>query len=72
MKSEEALSQENFSCEQEKAFVNIVYTANALCLQEVKRLKPHGISPEQYNVLRILRGSHPRKMNLLPVVRLEM
>ncbi len=69
MKSEEALSQENFSCEQEKAFVNIVYTANTLYLQEVKRLKPHGISPEQYNVLRILRGSHPRKMNLLDISR---
>ncbi len=69
MKSEEALSQENFSCEQEKAFVNIVYTANTFYLQEVKRLKPHGISPEQYNVLRILRGSHPRKMNLLDISR---
>jgi DNA-binding MarR family transcriptional regulator len=38
-----------------------LYNANA------SRLKPHGITPEQYNVLRILRGSHPKAIMLAEI-----
>ena len=40
-----------------KAFLNIIYTANWIQSQQVTFFKPYGISPQQYNILRILRGA---------------
>ncbi len=40
-----------------KAFLNIKYTFNYLISKEVEFFKPYGISPQQYNILRILRGA---------------
>ncbi|AUC23799.1 MULTISPECIES: MarR family winged helix-turn-helix transcriptional regulator [Polaribacter] len=40
-----------------KALINIKYTANWLSSKENEFFKPYGISPQQYNILRILRGS---------------
>ena len=42
-----------------EAAVNLVRTADAVLRGLAAALKPHGISPEQYNVLRILRGAGP-------------
>jgi DNA-binding MarR family transcriptional regulator len=44
--------------------VNILYTGSWLYNRDASRLKPYDITPEQYNVLRILRGSHPSPMML--------
>ncbi|ALU75234.1 MarR family winged helix-turn-helix transcriptional regulator [Tenacibaculum finnmarkense] len=40
-----------------KALVNIKYTANWLSSNENDFFKPYGISPQQFNILRILRGA---------------
>jgi DNA-binding MarR family transcriptional regulator len=40
-----------------KALINIKYTANWLNSKEIEFFKPFGISPQQYNILRILRGA---------------
>ncbi|ARV13779.1 MarR family transcriptional regulator [Polaribacter sp. SA4-12] len=40
-----------------KALINIKYTANWLNSKENEFFKPYGISPQQYNILRILRGA---------------
>jgi DNA-binding MarR family transcriptional regulator len=64
MKLEEAIKQKKFGNEFEKAVVNILYTASWLEGINIQRFKPHGISPQQYNVLRILRGSHPNPVML--------
>ena len=64
MKLEEAIKQKKFENEFEKAVVNILYTASWLEGINIQRFKPHGISPQQYNVLRILRGSHPNPVML--------
>lgn len=40
-----------------KALINIKYTANWLNSKEIEFFKPYGISPQQYNILRILRGA---------------
>jgi MarR family 2-MHQ and catechol resistance regulon transcriptional repressor len=40
-----------------KAFINIKYTSNWLNSKENAFFKPYGISPQQYNILRILRGA---------------
>jgi MarR family 2-MHQ and catechol resistance regulon transcriptional repressor len=49
-----------------KALINIKYTANWLSSKETEFFKPYGISPQQYNVLRILRGAaKPIKVQLI-------
>tara|TARA_R110000822_G_scaffold8419_1_gene33136 strand:+ start:73 stop:510 length:438 start_codon:yes stop_codon:yes gene_type:complete len=40
-----------------KALINIKYTSNWLNSRENDFFKPYGISPQQYNILRILRGA---------------
>ena len=64
MKLEEAIKQKKFGNEFENAVINILYTASWLEGINIRRLKPHDISPQQYNVLRILRGSHPNPVML--------
>lgn len=56
LKIEEEINQSKFNSAQEKAIVNIIYTANAIEDAFKKTLKAHGISLPQYNVLRILKG----------------
>ena len=40
-----------------KALLNIIYTANWINSKQNYFFKPFGISPQQYNILRILRGA---------------
>jgi DNA-binding MarR family transcriptional regulator len=40
-----------------KALLNIIYTANWISSQQNAFFKPYGISPQQFNILRILRGA---------------
>lgn len=40
-----------------KALINIKYTANWINSHENETFKPYGISPQQFNILRILRGA---------------
>lgn len=53
-------TQEQFRSEYQKVQNNIMYTASWLNLQSTKLLKPYNISPQQYNILRILRDMHPK------------
>ena len=65
MKLEEEIKQDKgFRDQYHKTFINIVYTAAAIKLKAKKTLKAHGISVEQYNVLRILRGQHPKTISV--------
>jgi DNA-binding MarR family transcriptional regulator len=56
MKIEDAIQQREFKDQFNKAVVNLIYTHSYLVTSQNVLFKPHGISPEQYNVLRILRG----------------
>lgn len=67
MALEQDIKQERFQNEYEKMLVNILFTGSWLYHVNALRLKPHGITPEQYNVLRILRGSHPKKLMLASI-----
>lgn len=53
--------------EHHKVAINILCTASWLHSSDASRLKKHSITPEQYNVLRILRGSHPDKLMLAEI-----
>ena len=49
--------QSTFPNQKVKAFLNIIYTANWISSQQNAFFKPFGISPQQFNILRILRGA---------------
>jgi DNA-binding MarR family transcriptional regulator len=67
MSLENDLQQEKFANEYSKAAVNILFTSSWLYNINAGRLKEYDITPEQYNVLRILRGSHPRPIMLADI-----
>lgn len=52
----------NFKNETHKAGLNILYTAWWLKTLMSKELKTFGLTHEQYNVLRILKGKSPQEM----------
>lgn len=55
---EKDIQQQHFRNEYQKASVNIIYSANWLNEKIKTMLDPDDITPQQYNILRILRGSH--------------
>ena len=48
-----------FASVEEEAYLSVARTAALLDHQMSQALKPYGITPTQYNVLRILRGAEP-------------
>jgi len=62
VKLEEAIKSNKFKNEVHKAGLNILYTAWWLKTLMSRELKEYGLTHEQYNVLRILKGKHPSQM----------
>lgn len=62
VKLEQAIKSTKFKNEVHKATLNVLYTAWWLKTLMSKELKGFGLTHEQYNVLRILRGKHPESM----------
>jgi DNA-binding MarR family transcriptional regulator len=61
------IKQSKFRNEHQKMLINILFTSNWLGAKHACNLKPFGISSQQFNLLRILRGQHPKPatVNLL-------
>jgi DNA-binding MarR family transcriptional regulator len=59
MKLEDEILQKEFKNPYHKASVNLIYTYNWFVAFQDKILKGYGVTLQQYNVLRILRGQHP-------------
>ncbi len=62
MKLEQAIQSTKFKDEVHKAILNTLYTAWWLKTVMSKELKEFGLTHEQYNVLRILKGKYPEQM----------
>jgi DNA-binding MarR family transcriptional regulator len=62
VKLEQAIQSAKFRNEVQKAGLNILYTAWWLKTAMSKELKEFGLTHEQYNVLRILKGKFPEQM----------
>jgi len=62
VKLEQAIQSDHFNNQLQKAGLNVMYTAWWLKTLVSKGLKPYGLTHEQYNVLRILKGKHPELM----------
>jgi len=62
VKLEQAIQSNKFKNNVQKAGLNILYTAWWLKTLSCQELKEFGLTHEQYNVLRILKGKHPEQM----------
>src|SRR6476659_6067152 len=59
--------QENFRSREQQACVGLLRTAEAVKRSLAHVIEPHGITPQQYNVLRILRGAGPDGLPTLTI-----
>lgn len=50
-----------------RAYLELIFTSAAIHHRHLKFLDPFEISPQQYNILRILRGSHPIKLSVMDI-----
>ena len=57
-----------FKSEHQKLILNLLFTSNWLKHLDMERLKPYGLSSQQYNILRILRGAKGKKMCMREVL----
>jgi DNA-binding MarR family transcriptional regulator len=60
MKLEDEIKQTKFRDEYHKLAVNLIFTANWLESNHSQIIKPYDITQQQFNILRILRGQHPK------------
>lgn len=67
MNIEQAIQQKQFKHEYERLAVNLVYTQHYFDAGFAEVLKPFKLTRPQFNILRILRGQHPKSasVNLL-------
>jgi DNA-binding MarR family transcriptional regulator len=63
MKIEEEIKQAKFRNDHQKAILNILFTSNWIQKKQKEFFEPHGITGQQYNILRILRGQHPNRIS---------
>ncbi|CAN5435253.1 MarR family transcriptional regulator [soil metagenome] len=66
MRLEDEIKQKKFKSEHHKLLINLIYTGSWVKSMHSDLLKPSGLTLEQYNLLRILRGQQsPASINLL-------
>jgi DNA-binding MarR family transcriptional regulator len=67
MKIEDEIKQATFKDSYQKAYINVVYTAGWLSQRQAASFRTYGVTLPQFNILRILRGQHPKPatVNLL-------
>jgi DNA-binding MarR family transcriptional regulator len=63
MRIEEEIKQPKFRNMHHKVAVNLLYTASWLGEKNKNFFKDFGITTQQFNILRILRGQHPNKIS---------
>jgi DNA-binding MarR family transcriptional regulator len=64
---EEEIKQQTFKSIYQKAFINLVFTSGWVQTQQKQIFRQYDLTGPQYNILRILRGQHPKPatVNLL-------
>jgi len=63
MKIEDEIKQTKFRDIYQKVAVGILFTSNWLMGRQQDFFKPFGITTQQFNILRILRGQHPNAIS---------
>lgn len=64
---EKDISQTKFRNEHQKASINLLYTYGWLMERTKELFSSEDITPQQFNILRILRGSFPQPLSTLQI-----
>lgn len=64
---EKDINQQHFTSENQKLIINLVFTNNWLTEKIKDFLSAEDITLQQFNILRILRGSHPQPLSTLTI-----
>jgi len=64
---EKDIKQQHFTSENQKVIINLVFTNNWLTEKIRVLLSAEDITLQQFNILRILRGSHPQPLSTLTI-----
>ncbi|MFN4314072.1 MAG: MarR family winged helix-turn-helix transcriptional regulator [Chitinophagaceae bacterium] len=64
---EQDIHQAKFRNEYQKAAINLIYTFNWLTEKSRNFFAAEDITQQQFNILRILRGSHPEPLSTLQI-----
>ena len=59
MNIQQLIKQSKFESPQQMAYINLLYTYYYFHEKHCALLKPYGILPQHYNVLKIVKGRHP-------------
>jgi DNA-binding MarR family transcriptional regulator len=59
--------QTKFRNEYQKATINLLYTYNWITERTKELFASEDVTPQQFNILRILRGSHPKPLSTLQI-----
>ena len=62
-KIEDEIRQKKFTSAHQKAVINLIYTSNWLQNQQQEFFKSFGITGQQFNILRILKGQFPKSIS---------
>jgi DNA-binding MarR family transcriptional regulator len=65
MSLEQDIKQEAFKSEYQKALINLIYTNNWVSGNQKVFFKQYNLTPQQYNILRILRGQYPKGLTII-------
>jgi DNA-binding MarR family transcriptional regulator len=64
MSIETDIKQKKFRSPYQKLVINLIYTTNWAHQKQTEIFKEYGLTSEQYNVLRILRGQYPNPIKV--------
>ncbi len=64
---EKDINQHHFTSESQKAVINLIYTSNWITEHIKQVLDDQDITLQQFNILRILRGSDPQPLSTLTI-----
>lgn len=68
MSIEQDIKQARFRSPYQRMAVNLLFTSNWIGDMQMRLMRPHGITLQQYNVLRILRGQHPNPVRVADIM----
>jgi len=64
MKIEQEIQQKSFKSEYQKLLINLLFTHGWIMSHQKKIFEDHDITTTQFNILRILRGQHPKPISI--------
>jgi MarR family 2-MHQ and catechol resistance regulon transcriptional repressor len=64
---EQDIRQSKFRNEHQKVGINLIYTYGWIMERQKQLFATEDITPQQFNILRILRGSHPQPLSTLQI-----